>query len=174
MRHRKKRFLLNRFTAWRKATLISLAKNLLIHQRIITTEVKAKASSPLAEKLISLAKEGSLASMRQAYRILGDHRLVSYLFKEIAPLFKQRSSGFTRIIKLKNRRGDNASCVIFELTEKKQKATKIKKEKETTQEKPLPKEEIFEKKPPVEKEKKPTKKFLGGLKGIFKKERDAL
>jgi len=172
MRHRKKRYLLNRFTSWRKATLISLAKNLLIHQRVITTKVKAKATAPLVEKLITLAKKGSLFSRRQAYKILGNHRLVSYLFEEIAPLFKDLSCGFTRVIAYKNRRGDNAQLVIFELTKRKEKPKKIKKEKEEIKEKPKPKEEIHEEKPPVVQ--KPTKRFLSGIKSIFKKERDAL
>ncbi|MCM8782847.1 MAG: 50S ribosomal protein L17 [Candidatus Omnitrophica bacterium] len=170
MRHRKKKGLLNRFTSWHKNTLISLVKNLLLHQQIITTRAKAKAASPLAEKLISLAKEDSLFCRRKAYKILGDHKLVSSLFKEIAPLFKGRTSGFTRIIPWKSRRGDSASLVVFELTEKKERPKKVKKEK--TQEKPKPKEQITEEKPPIVK--KPTKRFLGGLKGIFKKERDAL
>ncbi|MCX7661368.1 MAG: 50S ribosomal protein L17 [Candidatus Omnitrophica bacterium] len=172
MRHRKKRDLLNRFTSWRKSTLISLARALILHQRIISTKTKAKVASSLVEKLISLAKKDSLSCRRRAYKILGDHKLVSYLFKEIAPLFKARSSGFTRIIPWKKRRGDNAELVIFEFTEKKEKPKKIKKEKEEIKERPRPKEEIVEEKPPPVK--KPTKKFLGGLKSIFKKERDAL
>jgi len=172
MRHRKKKNLLNRFTSWRKATVISLAKNLLLHQRIITTKAKAKATLPLVERLITLAKEGSLFSKRRAYQILGEHKLVSYLFNELAPLFKNRSSGFARIIAYKARRGDSAELVVFELTEKKEKPKRIKKEKEETKEKPKPQEEKPEERPPTVK--KPTRKFLGGIKGIFKKERDAL
>jgi large subunit ribosomal protein L17 len=172
MRHRKKRNLLNRFTSWRKATVVSLAKNLLVHQRVITTKAKAKATAPLVERLITLAKEGSLSSRRKAYQILGQHRLVSYLFDDLISLFKNRTSGFSRIIAYKNRRGDNAKLVIFELTEKKEKPKRIKKEKEEIKEKPKPQEEKLERKPPVEE--KPARRFLGSLRRIFKKERDAL
>ncbi|MCM8792221.1 MAG: 50S ribosomal protein L17 [Candidatus Omnitrophica bacterium] len=172
MRHRKKRVLLNRFTSWRKSTIIALARNLLIHQRIITTKAKAKAAAPLVEKLISLTKNDSVYHRRRAYQILGDRTLVNGLFEKIAPLFKNRSSGFTRILTYRNRRGDSAQLVIFELTEKIEKRKKTKKEAREIKEPPHPKEELHEGKPPIVK--KPTKKFLGGLRGIFKKERDAL
>ncbi|MCM8757925.1 MAG: bL17 family ribosomal protein, partial [Candidatus Omnitrophica bacterium] len=99
-------------------------------------------------------------------------KLVSYLFKDIGPLFKNRPSGFSRIIRYGNRRGDNAKLVILELTEIKEKPKRYKKEKEKIQKKPQPKEVLTEEKPPITK--KPTKKFLGGIRGIFKKERDAL
>ncbi|MCM8763371.1 MAG: 50S ribosomal protein L17, partial [Candidatus Omnitrophica bacterium] len=119
MRHQKSRYQLNRFTSWRKATLVSLAKNLLIHQSIKTTKVKAKAARRLVERLISLGKENTLSAKRRAYQILGEHRLVSLLFNEIASRFGNRNGGYTRILPLGRRRGDNASLVIFELTEKK-------------------------------------------------------
>lgn len=173
MRHRKRKFKLNRFSSWRKSTIISLTRNLLIKQRIITTKQKAKATSHLTEKLISLAKKDSLYSARRAYQILGDHRLVKRLFKEIAPLFNHRASGFTRILSWVRRRGDDAPLVILELTEQKEKIKKPKKEKKKEpEEKERPRPKTIEEKPPLEK--KPTKKFLGGLRKIFKKERDAL
>ncbi|MCM8771272.1 MAG: 50S ribosomal protein L17 [Candidatus Omnitrophica bacterium] len=187
MRHQKSRYQLNRFTSWRKATLVSLAKNLLIHQSIKTTKVKAKAARRLVERLISLGKENTLSAKRRAYQILGEHRLVSLLFNEIASRFGNRNGGYTRILPLGRRRGDNASLVIFELTEKKVKkiVKKPKKEKEgvVRKEEVRPKEEIKEKphtitaleekERPQEKQ-KPTKGFLKGIRGIFKKERDAL
>lgn len=192
MRHRKAKFLLNRFTSWRKATLASLVKNLLIHQSIRTTKARAQAVKPFADKLIALARDNSLAAKRQAYKILGDHKLVSLLFNDIALRFTNRIGGYTRIFRLGQRRGDNAQLVILELTEIKKKVRrKPKKEKEkekeikvTEEKKP---EEIKEKpsegkkpeaqvavkeKPPITK--KPAKKFLGGLRKIFKKERDSL
>lgn len=188
MRHRKARFQLNRFTSWRKATLISLTKSLLIHQSIRTTVHKAYAVKPLIEKLISLAKENTIAAKRRAFKILGDHRLVSLLFNDIAQRFGNKIGGYTRILKLGQRRGDNAQLAILELVEikkkerkkpKKEKEVKAeeKKEAETIKEKPLE-----EKKPKIQVEvkerppiiKKPPKKFLGGLRSIFKKERDAL
>ena len=191
MRHRKARNLLNRFTSWRKATLVSLARSLLLHQSIKTTMHKAKSAKPLIEKLISLAKRNTLAAKRQAFRILGDHSLVKLLFTEIAPRFANKQSGFTRIINLGARRGDNAQIAILELTEiKKKEVRKHKKEKEVKpeEEKRTERPEAIKEKPVEEKKpeprvavkerppitKRPAKKFLGGLRNIFKKERDAL
>lgn len=193
MRHSKARLQFNRFTSWRKATLISLAKSIIIRQKIKTTATRAKAVKPLIEKLISLGKTDSLYAKRQAYRILGDHKLVSLLFKDIASRFANRPGGYTRIINLGSRRGDNARLVVLALTEIKEMAPKkpvpeaekkgphIKpgtaKEGEVSKEQ-LPQEQkpkagvMVKERPPITK--KPTKKFLGGLRGIFKKERDSL
>ncbi len=124
MRHGKAKLRLNRFTSWRKATLASLARAMIIHQKIKTTNAKAKAVKPLIEKLISLGKKNSLFAKRQAYRILGDHKLVSLLFNDIAPRFANRIGGYTRILKLGSRRGDNAQLVILALTEIKEKVHK--------------------------------------------------
>jgi len=191
MRHAKAKLRLNRFTSWRQATLTSLAKALIIQQRIKTTNAKAEAVKPLIEKLISLGKNNSLFAKRQAYRILGDHKLVSLLFNDIAPRFANRIGGYTRILNFGSRRGDNAQMVILALTEIKEKVPKKpkveaeKKEagkpeilkgelaKEQPQEEKKPKTEVAVKeKPPITK--KPTKNFLGGLRRIFKKERDSL
>jgi large subunit ribosomal protein L17 len=180
MRHRKSRGQLNRFTSWRKATLISLAKNIIVYQSIKTTKTKAQIAKPLIEKLISLAKQNTLASKRQAYKILGSHRLVKLLFDDIAPRFNNRIGGYTRVFNLGRRRGDNANMAILELVEIKKKEKRLPKE-----EKEIKAEEkhIEEKKPTrpevkvLEKPtlaKKPSKKFLGGLRSIFKKQRDSL
>jgi large subunit ribosomal protein L17 len=189
MRHQKEKFRMNRSTSWRKATLKSLARNLLIHQSIKTTLHKAKAVKPMVEKLITLAKSNSVDVQRDAFKLLGSHKLVASLFKEIGPRFTQIKGGYTRIISLGKRRGDNAEVVILELTEiVKKEPKKRKKEKEvkpeevskTERPKEKPVEEkkpehgtaVVKEKPPITK--KPTKKFLGGLRGIFKKERDSL
>jgi len=188
MRHAKAKSLNNRFTSWRQATLKSLIRNVLIQQSIRTTLKKAKYARSEVEKLITLAKSNTLAAKRKAFQILGDHRLVSFLFTEIGPRFAKRTGGYTRIINLGARRGDNAPMVIFELTEIKKK--EIKKHKKDKAAKPVEesKPEAIEEKPGAEnkaqpqvavKEKppitqKPQKKFLGGLKNIFKKERDSL
>lgn len=185
MRHRKSKNQLNRFTSWHKATIISLVKNTLIQQSIKTTLHRAKAAKPLLDKVIYLTKSNTLAAKRRAFQILGDHKLVSLLFSEIGPRFVNRQNGFSRIINLGMRRGDSASLVIFELTEiKKKEVKKPKKEKEAKpkEEEPLSTKAVGEKpaeekkaekeKPPISK--KPTKKFFGGFKGIFKKERDSL
>jgi len=188
MRHAKRRNKLNRFSSWKKATVISLAKNMLKYGGIKTTSVRAKVAKPLVEKLISLAKSNTLAAKRKAFKILGEHKLVSELFVKVGPLFAKRESGFTRIISLGKRRGDDADVVIFELTERKPKEIKkAKKEKEvkvaegTSKQAESPKKDevkeqetvpVVKEKPPIVK--KPAKKFLGGLKNIFKKERDSL
>jgi len=187
MRHKNRRLQLNRFTSWRKATLISLSKGLIANQSIRTTLSKAKAAQAEVEKLISIAKKNTLSAHRDAYAILGDHALVKYLFNEIAPRFKERLGGYTRIIRLGPRRGDNAEVAILELTEIKKKDSKAKKVKTAKEEKSTAVEAIEtetkiteetkgqeerKEKPPVSK--KPDKKFFKGLRQIFKKERDSL
>jgi large subunit ribosomal protein L17 len=119
MRHGKagKRF--GRKSGWRKATVRDIAKATLIWQRIRTTESRAKESRKLVDRLITLGKDGTLAAKRRAFAILCDHNIVSNLFDHIAPRFKNRAGGYTRIIPLgENRRGDNARLVFLELTEK--------------------------------------------------------
>jgi large subunit ribosomal protein L17 len=191
MRHRKAKYSLNRFTSWREATIVSLTRNLFKYERIKTTQAKAKACQPLAEKIISLAKQNTLTQKRRAYKLLGEHSFVSLLFKDIAPRFGNRTSGFTRIIKLEKRRGDNANLVILELTEIKEKKKKTKVEKEVKpgvkQVQETREDEVKEKpvqevrlktdvkvleKPPITK--KPVRSFLGGIRRIFKRERDSL
>ncbi len=187
MRHRLKRLQLNRFTSWRRATVKSLVRSLIIQQSIRTTKIKAKAAKPLAEQLVSLAKLNTLAAKRRAFSILGEHRLVTLLFNDIGQRFKNRAGGYTRIISLGARRGDNAELVILELTEiKKKEIKKPKKEKEVkaeetpdvVSEKPpvaehkTKTEVAVKEKPPITKN--PPKKFLGGLRKIFKKKSDSL
>jgi len=189
MRHAKKRLQLSRFTSWHDATIRSLARNMVICQSIKTTLTRAKASKQLIEELITLGKKNTLFARRQAQKILGEHRLVSLLFNDIAPRFVKRNSGFTRIIGLGKRRGDNAEMVIFELTElKKKEVKKVKAAKEikpqvasedtgATEVKtiPEPKKEakaVIKEKPTDEK--KPQKQFMGGLRTIFKKKSDSL
>ena len=109
---------LNRKTSHRKATVRDIAKATLIQQRISTTKAKAKEARKLVDKLITLGKKGNLAAKRQAYTILCDHQLVSHLFTVTASRFKERAGGYTRIIGLGNRKGDNAQMVFLELTEK--------------------------------------------------------
>lgn len=192
MRHAKKRLQLSRFTSWHKATIRSLARNVIIHQSIKTTLTRAKASRQMIEKLITLAKVNTLFARRQAQKVLGEHKLVSLLFNEIGPRFSKRNSGFTRIIGLGKRRGDDAEMVIFELTEIKKKAAKkakLAKETksqptqpvdETVEEKSTKVETVEEKKqePTVKvnlaKDKKPQKKFIGGIRNIFRKKSDSL
>lgn len=119
MRHRVSGNRLSRSTSLRKAMVRDLAKATLINQRIRTTSARAKEARKLVERLISLGKKDTLAAKRRAFSILCDHGVVSDLFKNIAGRFKNRMGGYTRIIPLaENRRGDNASMVYLELTEK--------------------------------------------------------
>lgn len=109
---------LSRNSSLRKATVRDLAKATIVAQRICTTEAKAKEARKLVDKLITLGKKGTLSAKRHAFAILCDHKLVSDLFAKTSPRFRNRIGGYTRIIKLGNRRGDNAALAYLELTEK--------------------------------------------------------
>ena len=116
MRHSNSGRKLSRTPAHRKALLHNLAKALLIHGKIRTTEMKAKELRRVVEPLITLAKRNDLHSRRLAYRVLNDHALVKRLFDEIGPLFAGVPGGYTRVLKLAMpRKGDNAPMVIMEL-----------------------------------------------------------
>jgi large subunit ribosomal protein L17 len=173
MRHRINKLRLNRFTSWRNATLISLARNLLIHQRIRTTRIKAKMVVPLAESLITLGKKDNLVARRKAFSILQDHKLVRLLFSGIAPCFNNRKGGYCRILPFSFRRGDGGRLVILELTEKRKEEKKPPKS-EQAQAKPKQEVSQAEVKPQAEPPKavaKPKRKLLGGLRKIFKKDK---
>ena len=118
MRHGMAGNKLSRNSSLRKATVRDIAKATLERQRICTTQAKAKEARKLVDKLITLGKKGSLADKRRAFAILCDHKLVSTLFTKTSPRFKQRNGGYTRVIPLGNRRGDNARLAFLELTEK--------------------------------------------------------
>ncbi len=109
---------LGRNQSLRKATVRDLAKATLVHQRILTTKAKAKEARKLVDRLITLGKKGTLAHRRKAFSILSDHALVSELFKTTSKRFHSRLGGYTRIIPLSLRRGDNAQLAFLELTEK--------------------------------------------------------
>lgn len=117
MRHSNSGRKLSRTPAHRKALLQNLAKALLIHGKIRTTEIKAKELRRVVEPLITLAKRNDLHARRQAYRVLNDHALVKRLFDEIGPVFAGVPGGYTRILKLAMpRKGDNAPMAIIELS----------------------------------------------------------
>ncbi len=134
MRHRKAGNRLSRNQSLRKATLRDMAKATLVQERICTTRAKAKEARKLIDRLITLGKRDTLAARRRAFAILCDHVLVSRLFKETSPRFKERPGGYTRIIPFNKRAGDNAQLVFLELTEKSrviisgQKRSKVKEE----------------------------------------------
>lgn len=181
MRHRRNTQNLSRFSSYFKATIHSLARSVIIHQRIVTTKVRAKLVRRLVDRIITLGKDAdSLAARRRANALLNSHSLVHKLFSEIAPMFAQKNGGYTRIIPYKRRRGDNAELVVLELSvmkdipKEKARAPKVDAAAaEKHAEKPVaPKREHKEHK---EKEaKKPSKKMLGGIGKMFKSERDSL
>ncbi|MGW6331600.1 50S ribosomal protein L17 [Nocardia rhamnosiphila] len=98
-----------------KAIFANLATALFEHGRITTTEAKAKALRPYAEKLVTKAKAGTLADRREVLRVIRNKDVVHDLFAEIGPSFEGRSGGYTRIIKTLPRKGDNAPMAIIEL-----------------------------------------------------------
>jgi len=116
MRHAKQRHKLSRDAGHRKALLRNLSRELIEHERIRTSQAKAKAVKPEVEKLITLAKVGDLHARRQALSVLGQDRfLVHKLFEEIAPRYVERPGGYTRIVKLGPRRSDSTEMVFLEL-----------------------------------------------------------
>jgi len=116
MRHGKQRNKLSRDSAHRKALLRNLSRELIQHERIKTSQAKAKAVKPEIEKLITLAKGGGLHARRQALSQLGQDRfLVHKLFEEIGPRYAARPGGYTRIVKLGPRRSDSTEMVFIEL-----------------------------------------------------------
>jgi large subunit ribosomal protein L17 len=116
MRHQKDRGKLSRSTAHRKSLLMNLSREVITHERITTTEAKAKAVKPDLERLITLAKRGDLHARRQAMARLGQDKFVVYkLFEEIAPRYTERPGGYTRILKLGPRRSDSTEMVLLEL-----------------------------------------------------------
>ena len=116
MRHQKTRHKLSRDASHRKALLANLCIEVIDHERIKTTEAKAKAVKPEIEKLITLARRGDLHARRQALSELSqDKFLVHKLFEEIAPRYAERPGGYTRILKLGPRSSDATEMVYIEL-----------------------------------------------------------
>jgi large subunit ribosomal protein L17 len=116
MRHQKQRGKLSRDSAHRALLMRNLCKEVIEHERIKTSEAKAKAVKPELEKLITLAKRGDLHARRQALSALGeDAGIVHKLFEDVAPRYVARSGGYTRILKLGPRRSDSTEMVFLEL-----------------------------------------------------------
>src|SRR3979409_488020 len=116
MPHQRQRYQLSRSASHRKALMMNLTKEVIQHERIKTTEAKAKAAKPEIEKLITLAKRGDQHARRQAAAALGQDKFIVYrLFEEIAPRYAERPGGYTRILKLGPRRSDATEMVFLEL-----------------------------------------------------------
>ena len=117
MRHLKQGRKLGRTTAHRKALLRNLATALFEHERIITTEPKAKELRRVADKLVTLGKRGNLHARRQALQVVRSNAIVRKLFNEIAPRFAGRQGGYTRLLRLGYRPGDAAAMAVIELVD---------------------------------------------------------
>jgi len=109
---------LGRTGSHRRATMRNLAIALFQHERIITTAAKAKALRSYAERLIGLAKRGDLHARRLAARQIHDKAVLQRLFSDIGPRFAERPGGYTRVLKMGNRRGDNAPQALIELVDR--------------------------------------------------------
>jgi large subunit ribosomal protein L17 len=116
--------------AHERLLLANLATALFEHDRITTTEAKAKRLRPLAEKLITFAKRGELHHRRQVLKVIRDKDVVHKLFAEIGPRFAERPGGYTRIVKTVPRKGDNAPMAVIELVEELSTAAKVVREAE--------------------------------------------
>ena len=101
--------------AHQRLMLSGLAAQLFVHEAINTTEAKAKAVRPLAEKLITFARRGDLAARREVLRVIPDRDVVHKLFSDIGPRYAERPGGYTRILKLGSRKGDGAPMARIEL-----------------------------------------------------------
>lgn len=109
---------LGRNSSQRKALFRGLITQVLQHERIETTEAKAKAVRGDVDKIITLAKRGDVHARRQVLETVSDKKVVTKLFDKIGPRFKDRKGGYTRIIRLGRRQGDAAEMVLLELTER--------------------------------------------------------
>ena len=118
MRHRRAGRKLNRTSTHRKAMLSNMAASLFIHEQISTTLPKAKELRRVADKMITLGKRGTLHARRRAYGFLRDEASVGKLFGALAERYKERSGGYTRVIKAGFRYGDNAPMAVIELVDR--------------------------------------------------------
>ena len=122
MKHNIKNKKLNRTSTHRKAMFMNLSNALIKHEQITTTLPKAKELKRFIEKIITLGKHGDLTSRRKAISILQDQEMVKKIFDTISKRYKERKGGYTRIIKLGNRFGDNAPMAVIELVERDEEA----------------------------------------------------
>src|SRR3989338_6495888 len=116
MRHAKRSQALSRTSSEREALLDGLVQNLILHDQIKTTHARAKEAQRLADRLVTLGKEGSIHSRRRAYRILQDRTLVKRLFAEIAPRYLDAAGGYTRVTRLGLRPGGGAQKALLALS----------------------------------------------------------
>lgn len=125
MRHRKRGRQLGRNSKHRLALFRNLVTSLMEHERIETTEAKAKELRGITDRLITLGKQGTLQARRGALRVLRTKQTVQKLFDDVAKRFPERNGGYTRIIKTRQRPGDAAKLVAIELVEKGNESEKV-------------------------------------------------
>ena len=118
MRHRKAGRKLNRTPSHRKALLRNMVTELLDHEQMVTTVARAKELRPFAEKMITLGKRETLHARRQALGVIRRKSVVAKLFETLAPRYSKRPGGYTRIIRLGNRKGDAAPLALIELVDR--------------------------------------------------------
>ena len=118
MKHKIKGKKLNRTSSHRKALFKNMAQAIIKHEQIITTLPKAKTMKPIVDKLITLAKKGSLHAKRQAYSKLRDDKMVTKLFGTLALRYADRTGGYTRVLKAGYRYGDAAAMAVIELVDR--------------------------------------------------------
>lgn len=118
MRHNKDHKSLNRTASHRKAMLSNMVTSLFRRERITTSRRKAKEARRVAERMISFAKKGDLASRRQAAKVVKDKKVLQKLFEDIGPRFEDRAGGYTRVLKMAPRPGDNTDMALLELLPK--------------------------------------------------------
>jgi large subunit ribosomal protein L17 len=129
MRHLNQGRKLNRTSAHRKALFRNLVLALVKHERIRTTDAKAKELRRYADRMVTLGKRGNLAARRLAFAFMQSHSAVKRLFDEIAPRFKERNGGYTRVVKFGFRRGDAAPLSIVEFSDHSEQASARKPRK---------------------------------------------
>jgi len=171
MRHQKKTIKLGRTAEHRKALLANQVCSLIEHQRIKTTLAKAKAVRPLAERMVTLGKNGSIHARRTALATLRQKNAVKKLFDDIAPKSAERNGGYTRIVKLGQRMSDSAPMAFIEWVDmaelieakaeeekkaKRKKAELKPKRPEPERAEPIEEEPAAKEKKPAEKEEKPA------------------
>lgn len=130
MKHLKEGRKLKRTSSHRKALLRNMVSSLFEFEKIETTDAKAKELRKFADKMITWGKRGDLHARRQALRVISNKKTVQKLFGDIASRFKERRGGYTRIIKVRSRKGDNAPLSIIELLPREEINLKAKEAKE--------------------------------------------
>ena len=142
MKHNIKHRKLNRTSSHRKALLMNLSNALIKHEQITTTLPKAKELRPFIEKVVTLGKKGDLSSRRKTMSILQDEKMTKKIFDTLADRYSDRKGGYTRIIKLGNRFGDNAPTAVIEFVNRDEDVKGLDSgpviEKKTTEEEQLP------------------------------------